>query len=646
MPETKTKKPAAKKPVKEVAAEREVRYPNYECFICCGDGTLPNTVPALTAEKAQDMLGWEDEEQYATRVIADKQAQGWDTKKLSELKVEYGDDYLFKDENGKKVRCTNDIGNRELKPHVVETYIQDVLNKRWAPEGPNGEAVIIGRTGIVNSGQHRLIALARAEQRRTGHEKNHWAQYWPSEVTMDTVVFRGASESILTTRTYDNVAPRTLADTLFQDTSLFSKSSRGDRSALTRMAAFAVKFLWERTGAKDNPYAPHITNSEVGDFINRHRRLCLAVSHIKTEDSRTKTVSENGKQRQVSYKAISDKNAFVGAGTAAGLMYLMGASASDGPRDAKGQLLKYAEADPAPTEKALTFGKGARDGRGGETWDKAEDFWRFLAEGHPDFVEVVRAFAVLYGQDGDRKVTLPEKVAVLVQAWNAFRQNKPITPEVVSLEKDYAPKNGVRVYCGNPVLGGIDLGFHREADGGGDDDGGASGGSGDDDAPGDAVPAASGAYEPTEEELEARKEAVRNGQDPDAASEPEAADGDQVQGGDKADQILARSKKLLDKSQQTLQEQIAELRAANPGKVLLFKLASGYRAWGEDASLLSKTMKRPIQSVMGLQKCDLKKEQLTECLHKLLAGGHKVAVCEQVDGERVVKDTEPEAAAV
>src|SRR5690606_38664055 len=89
---------------------------------------------AITDDRAKDLLGWEIEPKGS----------------------DWGDRYLFKDRYGNKVRCHNNIRNRDIDKIKVSELVQEILRGHWVM---NCESLIIGVTGIVLNGQHTLIAL-------------------------------------------------------------------------------------------------------------------------------------------------------------------------------------------------------------------------------------------------------------------------------------------------------------------------------------------------------------------------------------------------------------------------------------------------------------------------------------------------------
>jgi hypothetical protein len=413
MPEVKGK--VKSKPKRE---DRPVLYP--ERYVEEADGIK---APALTAEVAMKLMGWVPES---------------DGEK-------FGSDFLLTDEEGRKVRCTNNANNRPFDPSLARTWTGEILKRQWHY---NGETIIVGRTGRVISGQHRLAGLVLARQIWEKGEDPRWKKIWKdAEPTMPALVVFGIDESDEVVNTVDTGKPRTAADAIYRS-EVFAKSKPADRKALSRNLEFAIRTVWHRTGLKKNAFAPRRTHTDTFVFIERHPHIVAAVKHIYEED----------KEGNVSK--------FVSPGCAAGLMYLFAASASDHAA--------WSKADP-PTEKKADLTR----------WDKASDFWALFGK-NPDFDPVRRVLGSLNAEDGSSMASQAEKDAVFCLAWNVYAANpkgfefreEAITPEYV------VDQEGVKSLSANvPTVGGLDLGNPNKS---GLDD------------PEDEQP-------PTEEEVEARK---------------------------------------------------------------------------------------------------------------------------------------------
>jgi hypothetical protein len=320
----------------------------------------------------------------------------------------------------------NNTRNRPLRESGARTYAQDILNRHWAF---NGETIIVGKSGQTLSGQHRLVALILAEQIRTGKQSLHWEDKWPGPVTMDCIIVFGVDESSETIRTLDNVIPRTLADVLFCDASVFGKVAPGDRKTLCRMTDYAIKYLWHRVNRDEDAFSPRRTHSESLDFIDRHPRLLRAVKHVWEENQPGK--DDDGKTM------LPPIGQYVPPGYASAMLYLMASCGSDGD--------KYHNAD-SPSEKKLNW----------DAWDKACEFWVLLGSGAKDFIEVHYAFAALVDPEtGGGRGSLEEQACIVAKAWAAFYAGEKITKETVRLE--YATdKDGMKLLNETAHFGGID----------------------------------------------------------------------------------------------------------------------------------------------------------------------------------------------
>ena len=390
MPKVKARSEAkslAKKQQSEKSGDdRPVLYMKPAMKICHGD-------TAMTVAQAKKMLGWEAE-------TAD---------------VKFGSEYLVKDRNGLKIRCSNNVTNRPLCPSVVDTLKQEHLRKRWQF---NGEPIIVGRTGLLLNGQHTLISLVFAAQEWSAAPENY--PEWISEPVMEKSIVFGVSEDDLTVNTMDTCKPRTLADVFFRS-AIFADTPKKDRVTVARIGDYSIRLLWHRTGASLNAFAPRRTHAESMAFIERHPRIVECVKHI---------FEENGSENQI--------GRYVAPGYAAALLYLMAASSSD----AKAYRSSL-------REDSLDFGQ----------WEKACDFWVLLAGNAPE-MEAVRKSLGHMIEDGS--ASNKERWALIVKAWNAYASGQPI--DAKSLKLLYSTKDEVRTLAECPAVGGIDMGDPKESD--------------------------------------------------------------------------------------------------------------------------------------------------------------------------------------
>jgi len=408
-------KPSAKKtPVGQT--ERAVIYPELQAVFYLGD-------EALTCTQAKEILGWTEEPE----------------------KEKWKDEYMFVDEFGKKIQCRNNDHNRPFDSNHADKLSQDILNRYWAdsrngegqvvggvtyPRTINGESIIVDRTGITLSAQHRLVGFVRACQKWAKEE--HWRQKWPDEPTMECLVILGVDGSEFTKRTLDNVKPRDLSDVLVSS-GHFNKADRKELIKLSRVAANAVKLLWDRTGAKNDPYSPHRTHSESMEFIENHKKILRCVNHIVREDAANKTISKD----------------YMTAGNAAALMYLMAASATDGE--------KYRGAEQL-TEKHIDF----------THFDAASEFWTRLNSNAPELGAIKRVIKSKENPESLATATFRERMGIIIKAWNIYitkpksgleEEKKWLTKHITEKEIDleYIQEGDQTKLMDNPCIGGIDL---------------------------------------------------------------------------------------------------------------------------------------------------------------------------------------------
>ncbi len=391
-PSKKTLKTTKKGKEKSNGEASIILYPEVEIREAFGEN-------ALTVEQAKELLGWEEETE----------------------EVKFGSDYILTDETGKKIRCTNNAKNRPFYKSWCDQLAQEHLRKHWKL---NGETVVIGKTGQVLSAQHRLISLILADQRRLGKQAPHWEEYWSGPVTMDTLLVFGIAEDDATVNTLDTGKPRSLTDVIFRS-AYFANLKVGDRREVSRMADYAIRMLWHRTGASKDAFNPYRTHAESLDFLARHEKVLEAVKHIFEENSDDKI------------------SKFFSPGYAAAFMYLMGTSKTDGDT--------YRTSDH-PSESDLDF----------KNWNKAEEFWTLFAGASDEVKEARYAIAALVNSEtGKGGATPKERTAIICKAWTAFLAKGKIKESDVQL-KFHTDDEGIRKLVEFPDVGGIDLGEQVE----------------------------------------------------------------------------------------------------------------------------------------------------------------------------------------
>ena len=346
----------------------------------------------LTVAKAKELLGWN--------------VGGSDTG----CEVSVG---------GKKYTLTNNINNRPLNKPNLRKLMQEILRKRWRL---NGEPIIIGRTGLIENGQHTLLSLILAAK-EIEQNPTQWSDWEGKEPTIDKVIVYGIAEDDYTINTLDTGRPRDLGDVIARSV-FFRNDKPKNRTKLAKIAEGAVKTLWWRTGQKLNAFAPLQNHSESMDFIERHPRILEAVRHI---------FEENGNERKLSKQGFHP-------GTSAGFLYLMGCCKTN-PKD-------YFTA--SPEEDPLNW----------DLWDKACDFWTKLA-GRADELKALREVLVVSAETGG--LGRQEKLALLVKTWEVYSKGQKITKS--KLELSYLENDmGIPVLDEWPACGGIDLGDPTKLD--------------------------------------------------------------------------------------------------------------------------------------------------------------------------------------
>src|SRR5947209_13670406 len=85
-----------------------------------------------------------------------------------------------------------------------------------------------------------------------------------------------------------------------------------------------------------------------------------------------------------------------------------------------------------------------------------------------------------------------------------------------------------------------------------------------------------------------------------------------------------------------MMEQYLEIKAANSGLLLFYRMGDFYELFFEDAEIASRALgimltKRGKHQGMDIPMCGVPVERAEDYLHRLIAAGHRVAVCEQME---------------
>ncbi len=409
---TETKK-AGKKDAKNLGEGREVLYPEFKPKTYAGKN-------ALKAEEAKKLLDW--------RVVMQKGAG------------------QFVDMEGREVVCDNNVRNRPLHWPTTLERMQDILTKNFRL---NGEAMSIGKTGLILSAQKRLIALVLADQVRNGRQKERWDEVWGEgvPVSIECLISFGVEETPEVIRTIDNVQPRTLQDVLFTEAKVFGKANEADKKVLFRMIDHGIKVLWDRAGAVMDAYVPRKTHTQALEWLDAHPTLkeaCVLLHTLYSRGNEGKGVEEYG--QGAGWVSNCEQ---LPPGNALALFYLMAASATDGAD------YHQARREGEAKEKGLIkWGN----------WDLAVRFWSLMTgKDNPKggIAPAVRTALANLRKDGFNART-PEKAAVLVNAWLEFiadgGKEVGIRPDNIFPELEVSDSTGNRFLKSVPLVGGIDLG--------------------------------------------------------------------------------------------------------------------------------------------------------------------------------------------
>src|SRR5437868_4826670 len=91
-----------------------------------------------------------------------------------------------------------------------------------------------------------------------------------------------------------------------------------------------------------------------------------------------------------------------------------------------------------------------------------------------------------------------------------------------------------------------------------------------------------------------------------------------------------------------MMEQYLEIKAANPGLLLFYRMGDFYELFFEDAEIASRALnimltKRGKHNGIDIPMCGVPVERSDDYLHRLIAQGHRVAVCEQMEDPAAAK---------
>lgn len=371
----------------------------------------PTPPTPLTGEVAKQLLQWQTEEDATKELPKDGK----------EKKADFKDDYILKDLHGNKVRCLANVHNRPFYSGLANDWKLEILRRQWKW---NGEAIIIDETGMDQDGQHRLIGLVLAIQEWEQDKakpvaEQKWQKLWPTEPYMESTVVLGVSSDDNVINTMNTGKKRSAEDAIYRGEWCQSKPTK-DRLDLAKICGKAIKFIWDRTSFGDASLAPRRPHSELFEFLSRHPR-------IKECSEAIYQTAEGNKLSEM-----------IPLGTAAGLLYLMGSSATN-----------VDDYNGINSEEAIDWA----------LWEKAYDYFVDIGDNGKD-TEVVRDILLDIPNDmGPFGYRL--RMGVLIKGWHLYSDNKKLTKEKVEIATD-RNGDGQLVIAESPRVGGIDVEFEPE----------------------------------------------------------------------------------------------------------------------------------------------------------------------------------------
>ena len=325
---------------------------------------------------------------------------------------------LLHDQFDKPILCLHNTDNRPFSLGLCTDWKLEILRGKWRL---NGETIIIDRTGMVQDGQHRLIGLILAVQE---YEKDPelWSVYWKTPPCIEVLVVTGVLEDDDTINSIGVSKPRTRSDVVFRSEMLSDIIVRKDRKSVSSILSYGVKLLWERTAANIGPFrlVPKRSHSGFLDFIARHPRI----------EECARIIWEMNKEK----RSISN---FLPLGMASGMMYLMGATASD-----QDEYIKV------NSEEVVNW----------DNWDKSQEFWKELARKSKLLQPLGERLLAI---DSTGVLGSGEKQGMLCKAWDLYLNDLPITEEDIAVMIT-TDDNDLPILAEHPIMGGLDIGQHED----------------------------------------------------------------------------------------------------------------------------------------------------------------------------------------
>jgi len=379
----------------EKKVEKKIVYDTIKALPYFDKKYNPKSLGALTAAKAKQYLGWQE-----------------DSDSLGHSNT----GFHFKDRNGIRIRCSNNLQNRKFSSGIAHDYMLELLRGKWEL---NGESCVIDETGMVQDCQHRFIGLVWAVQEWT-KRPDKWPE-WNTEPVMNTIVMTGISSDDKVINTLNTGRKRSLGD-VFYRSEYFRDVGQLKRQRMAKVAESAIKFIWYRTVQASLSQAPRMPHSEAIQLVESHPRILEAVRYI---------VDRNGNNNLI--------QGYLPLGQATACFYLMGTSNTD-----------RSEYEPVRTEEAMDF----------DTWRNAKDFLKLVLIKSKHVEPLLEALLGI-PDDVSGGYVRDLRFGVLAKSWDLYLKKKKLTEENVSL-KHGKDEYGHPTLLESPLFGGLDLGGDKE----------------------------------------------------------------------------------------------------------------------------------------------------------------------------------------
>lgn len=342
-----------------------------------------------------------------------KERLGWITEaEVAKAGVKFEGDYLLRDHEGNKVRCTKNDTNRPFGRGLADEYALEFLRNTW--EGLNGETFIFDSKGMLHNGQHRLIGLVLAEQLRQKN-KEKWKEYGVNgPIKIDAIFVTGISHKREVVDSIDGGRKRSVGDVFFRHE--FDKGfTAKQRKTLNNMLAGAVRLSWLRQGGKVVSDAPKLPRSEAIRHLEANPGIRAAVEYVWREDEGV----EGSGGGQI--------GSLISLPYAAALLYLMSGAKS------------------TETKQDFTL------------LDKAQEFWTKFASGAGleanDPILVLRK--LLQSSEASSAAGRDGITIMVVKAWNAWIDGNKVTAADIKVKMKTV--DGVKRIDEDPRIGGLDI---------------------------------------------------------------------------------------------------------------------------------------------------------------------------------------------